>query len=139
MKQMLMLTMFAAIAVGCGNVRNGNAEQERVETVGVVEFAAIVAQREDSLVSVQRGMRLLDVRTPEEYAGGHIAGAENIDLKAADFAERIKDIHDTVAVYCHSGRRSLVAASQLAAQGCVIYNLDGGILAWQQAGCPVAR
>ena len=57
-------------------------------------------------------------------------------MKADDFAERIKDIKGTVAVYCRGGRRSLKAAEQLAKQGCTVYNLDGGILAWQKAGKP---
>ena len=118
-----MITLFAALFCGCGNTKNN----ESVKTVNVEEFAKIVAQND---------VRLIDVRTPKEYAEGHLAGAENIDVKTADFAERIKDITDTVAVYCRSGKRSLMAAEQLIKQGCTVYNLDGGILAWQKAGKP---
>ncbi len=116
-----MMTMFAALFCGCGNSKNN----ESVKTVNVEEFAEKMAQQD---------VRLIDVRTPKEYAEGHLAGAENIDVKADDFAERIKDIKGTVAVYCRGGRRSLKAAEQLAKQGCTVYNLDGGILAWQKAG-----
>ena len=123
MKRILMMTMFAALFGGCGNGKNNEA----VKTVGVEEFAKVMAQKE---------VWLIDVRTPKEYAEGHLAGAENIDVKAADFAERIKDIKGTVAVYCRSGKRSLTAAEQLVNQGCTVYNLDGGILAWQKAGKP---
>ena len=118
-----MMTMFAALFCGCGNSKNN----ESVKTVNVEEFAEKMAQQD---------VRLIDVRTPKEYAEGHLAGAENIDVKADDFAERIKDIKGTVAVYCRGGRRSLKAAEQLAKQGCTVYNLDGGILAWQKAGKP---
>ena len=135
-----MMTTFAALLCGCGNTKNN----EVVITVGVEEFAKIMAQND---------VRLIDVRTPQEYAEGHLAGAENIDVKAADFAERIKDITPDreevfgktngntdgtmkVAVYCRGGKRSLMAAEQLAKQGCTVYNLDGGILAWQKAGKP---
>lgn len=118
-----MMTMFAALFCGCGNAKNN----ESVKTVNVEEFAEKMAQKE---------VRLIDVRTPKEYAEGHLAGAENIDVKAADFAERIKDIKGMVAVYCCGGRRSLKAAELLAKQGCTVYNLDGGILAWQKAGMP---
>ena len=114
-----MITMFAALAAGCGN--------KAVKTVGVEEFASVMTQND---------VRLIDVRTPKEYAEGHLAGAENIDVKAPDFAERIKDIKGTVAVYCRGGKRSLTAAKQFAKQGCTVYNLDGGILAWQKAGKP---
>ena len=115
-----MITMFAALAAGCGN--------KSVKTVSVDDFAEIMT-RNDVL--------LIDVRTSDEYAEGHLAGAENIDVKAADFTERIKGLDGTVAVYCRSGKRSLMAAEQLAKQGCTVYNLDGGILAWQKAGKPM--
>ena len=114
-----MMTMIAALLCGCAN--------KAIKTVGADEFAEVTTQKE---------VRLVDVRTPEEYAEGHLAGAENIDVKAADFAERIKGIEGAVAVYCRGGKRSMMAAAQLAANGCTVYNLDGGILAWQKAGKP---
>ena len=114
-----MITLLAALLSGCGN--------KAIKTVGADEFAEVMTQKD---------VRLIDVRTPEEYAEGHLAGAENIDVKAADFAERIKGIEGTVAVYCRGGKRSMMAAAQLAANGCTVYNLDGGILAWQKAGKP---
>ena len=121
-----MMTMFAALFCGCGNAKNNEA----VKTVNVAEFAEKMAQKD---------VRLIDVRTPKEYAEGHLAGAANIDVKAVDFAERIKDIKGSVAVYCRSGKRSLMAAEQLSAKGCTVYNLDGGIMAWQKAGKPVVK
>ena len=114
-----MMTMIAALLCGCAN--------KAIKTVGADEFAEVTTQKD---------VRLVDVRTPEEYAEGHLAGAENIDVKAADFAERIKGIEGAVAVYCRGGKRSMMAAAQLAANGCTVYNLDGGILAWQKAGKP---
>ena len=114
-----MMTMLAAFLSGCAN--------KAIKTISADEFAEVMTQKD---------VRLIDVRTPEEYAEGHLAGAENIDVKANDFAERIKDIRDTVAVYCRGGKRSLTAAVQFAANGCTVYNLDGGIMAWQKAGKP---
>ena len=114
-----MISMLAALLCGCGD--------KAIKTIGADEFAEVMTQKD---------VRLIDVRTAEEYAEGHLFGAENIDVKAADFAERIKGIDGEVAVYCRGGRRSLKAAEQLAAGGCTVYNLDGGILAWQKAGKP---
>lgn len=111
--------MLAALFCGCGN--------KAIKTIGADEFAEVMTQKD---------VRLIDVRTAEEYAEGHLFGAENIDVKAADFAERIKGIDGEVAVYCRSGKRSMMAAARLAAGGCTVYNLDGGILAWQKAGKP---
>ena len=114
-----MISMLAALFCGCGN--------KAIKTIGADEFAEVMTQKD---------VRLIDVRTAEEYAEGHLFGAENIDVKDTLFAERIKGIDGEVAVYCRSGRRSLKAAEQLAAGGCTVYNLDGGILAWQRAGKP---
>ena len=122
-----MITMFAAMAVGCGGAQN---KQASIVMVGVEEFASI---------STQKDIRLIDVRTPKEYAEGHLSGAGNIDVKDSSFAVQIKGIKGTVAVYCRSGRRSMMAAEQLAKQGCTVYNLDGGILAWQKAGEPTTK
>ncbi len=114
-----MIAMLAALLSGCGN--------KAIKTVGADEFAEVTTEKD---------VRLIDVRTSEEYAEGHLASAENIDVKASDFSERIKGIEGTVAVYCRGGKRSMMAAAQLAANGCTVYNLDGGILAWQKAGKP---
>lgn len=82
---------------------------------------------------------VLDVRTAEEFAAGHIAGAVNIDQGQADFMERAKaaiPTSKTVAVYCRSGKRSASAATRLAAEGYRCVNLVGGIMAWQAAQMP---
>ena len=125
MKRIIMITMIAAMAVGCGDARNEKAPTGKIETVGVEKFAELMSRKE---------VRLIDVRTPKEYAEGHLEGAENIDVKVSDFADRIKGIKGPVAVYCRSGKRSLTAAGLLSSNGCTVYNLDGGILAWQKAG-----
>ncbi len=78
---------------------------------------------------------LVDVRTPEEFAQGHIEGALNIDVKSPDFMGNIqKSIApgSKVAVYCRSGRRSADAAEQLQEQGYDVVNLSGGFIAWEE-------
>jgi len=73
---------------------------------------------------------VIDVRTPTEYAAGHIAGAQNIDVEAADFGSRISTLDKKAAylVYCHSGRRSGIAADQMAKAGFTDI-VDGGAMA----------
>ncbi len=83
------------------------------------------------------GVTVIDVRTPDEFAAGHIAGAINIDVEGDSFYDGIDalDKTKTYAVYCHSGRRSGIAASEMADAGFTsIYNLDGGIIVWGNAG-----
>ncbi len=82
---------------------------------------------------------LIDVRTPAEFAGGHIAGAINIPVD--DLAARLDSVprDRPVVVYCRSGNRSATAARVLANAGFdPIYDM-GGIIAWQAAGLPVTR
>lgn len=100
------------------------------ENIGVEDFARLVESD---------GVRLVDVRTPNEYAEGHLERAENIDVKSSDFADQTKDFSGTVAVYCLRGKRGQTAAERLAAQGCTVYNLQGGINAWKQAGRPLVK
>ena len=83
----------------------------------------------------QPGAVLLDVRRPDEFAGGHIPGAVNIEVTAPDFAQRVAalDKAKPTYVYCRSGARSSKAAAQLSAAGFTqVYNLPGGVLDWPQ-------
>ena len=85
---------------------------------------------------------LLDVRTAEEYNDGHIQNAINIDVKQDGFIEEAKSTlptDKTIAVYCRSGKRSAKAAGLLAKEGFKIVNLEGGIMAWKNAGMPVEK
>jgi phage shock protein E len=87
--------------------------------------------------SAQPGVTIIDVRTPEEYAAGHIEGAINANVEGPTFAADIAqlDKSGTYAVYCHSGRRSAIAADQMSQAGFTkIDNLKGGIADLQAAG-----
>ena len=85
---------------------------------------------------------LVDVRTPEEYAEGHLRGAANIDWNAPDFLEQVQAVcpkETPVAVYCRTGRRSGEASKKLSQAGYAVCNLVGGIEGWQAAGKPVTK
>lgn len=75
---------------------------------------------------------LLDVRTPSEYAGGSIPGAENIDFMAPDFQNKIQKLNPdtTYFLFCRSGSRSSSAAGLMKKHGLKTFNLVGGIGAW---------
>ncbi|WP_202978150.1 rhodanese-like domain-containing protein [Mariprofundus erugo] len=82
----------------------------------------------------------LDVRSQEEYAQGHIAGAMLIPVD--ELAGRMNEVpkNRQVYVYCHSGKRSARASALLASHGFTrIENIVGGIEAWKQAGYPVEK
>jgi rhodanese-related sulfurtransferase len=84
---------------------------------------------------------LLDVRTPSEFAAGHITGAVNLDVQSATFPEQAAtlDPAKNYAIYCHSGNRSKVAMTAMGQSGFGhVFDLAGGISAWQSAGGQVA-
>lgn len=85
-------------------------------------------------------VQLLDVRSAEEYAQGHIANAENIDVQQPDFIDKAQgklDHANPVYVYCRSGKRSMLAAQKLVKAGFKVVNLRDGIMGWEDAGKPV--
>ena len=88
-------------------------------------------------------IQLVDVRTPEEYAEGHIPGSINIDVKAEErfpiLVDSLLNPNQKVAVYCRSGRRSRNAAKILTDKGFKVYNLDKGILNWKEKGREVVE
>ena len=93
----------------------------------------------DSAIGASNHILVLDVRTEGEYAKGHIKGAQNIDVEGDNFVKNITalDKKTPVYVYCHSGRRSDNAAGQMRKMGFVnVYELQGGIAAWEDAGLP---
>ena len=82
----------------------------------------------------------LDVRTPEEFMEGHIAGAINIDVEGSSFDSEIANLDKSksYAVYCRSGRRSLIAVDKLSAAGFEkLSNLNTGINDWIANGLPL--
>lgn len=108
------------------------AQDKNFTDMDVAEFSELLANG---------GVQLVDVRTPAEYAGGHIAGADNINVFDSDFIDKsLKSLDKSrpVAVYCRSGKRSADAARKLSEKGFDVTNLKGGILAWEEEGRPVS-
>lgn len=88
------------------------------------------------------GVVILDVRTPEEFADGHIDGAINIDVNSSRFAEEVNKLDQAVtyAIYCRSGNRSQVALDSMKAGGFEsLHHLAGGVGAWQAAGFELVK
>lgn len=87
----------------------------------------------EAMLKKDSTVQLLDVRTPEEFQGGHIPGARNLNFYDTDFAQKINtlDKNRPVMVYCKVGGRSGKAAKQLSDAGFLqVYDLSGGIEAW---------
>ena len=79
-------------------------------------------------------IQLIDVRTPEEYAEGHIEVAENINFHSEDFLSQFDKFNEEqpLYIYCRSGNRSGKAAEKLSQKGFRVIDLKGGYLTWEQ-------
>lgn len=105
------------------------------QTLSVVKTIDVVSYSEK--IKATPNAQILDVRTPEEYATGHIENSDNVNWLSDSFVLRTDKYDKTkpVFVYCKIGGRSAKAAEKLAELGFkTIYNLDGGMLKWEAAG-----
>ena len=85
-------------------------------------------------------IHIIDLRTAEEFASGHIAGAFNIDFYGSDFENKIAslDRNASYAIYCHSGNRSGKTFAYMRQLGFThVTELKGGIAAWEGSGYPI--
>ncbi len=83
---------------------------------------------------ISKKVQLIDVRTPREYASGHIKGAKNIDFFSPKFKEACESLNkeQPIYIYCQSGNRSRSASGRLASMGFIeIYDLQGGYSNWR--------
>jgi len=103
--------------------------------VEIADAAKLIKSRQNSADFV-----ILDVRTPEEFATGFIAGAINLDFKSAEFSGKADELDKTKSylVYCRSGGRSAKAMTMMKEKGFKrVYNLRGGIIEWNAQKQPV--
>jgi phage shock protein E len=125
---LVILATLVVVAVGCSKE-------------DVVREVEAVTPADGSLLIHDMGDRLtvIDVRTPEEFAAGHLDGAVNLDLEGGQFSKLIDQLpkNEAYLVYCHTGRRSALAAETMVKAGFTNVRDMGGIADWQSAGYPV--
>ena len=110
MKKIISLIIVCLLLTACSN------KYETIDTNKALEL-------------IDSGAIVIDVRTKEEYDGGHIKGSINIPVDEIDKIDYDKD--DTLIIYCATGIRSQNAINKLVDMGYTsLYNLDGGLLNW---------
>jgi len=121
------------LVAGCGGGTDAAVAEGVIETISPAEAADLVA-------APPAGLILLDVRTPEEFNAGHLAGAVNLDFYAATFADDLAglDRQAPYLLYCRTDNRSGQVRDMMRSLGFVeVHEIDGGINAWVEAGLPV--
>ncbi|MGC3959441.1 MAG: rhodanese-like domain-containing protein [Verrucomicrobiota bacterium] len=132
-------TFFTLLLLGVMSLLSLHAEEKTNAVTTVVKN--VDAKEAAKLVAAGK-VTVLDVRSMEEFAEGHIAGATNINFMAKDFAAQVSqlDRNKTYLLHCASGGRSKRCLPQLKQLGFKeIIHLDGGMGAWEDAGNPVAK
>ena len=88
-------------------------------TAAVLVAMAVLAGCSSQSLDMATVKSVIDVRTPAEYAAGHLQGAVNIDVEGAAFATEIETLDKTAnyVVYCHSGRRAGLAVDYMTKDG----------------------
>ena len=132
--------LFGSIALalaGCASEAAVVDDAAEVEAPAAASVATIEASALADRIAAGE-VQLIDVRTPEEYAEGHIEGAILMPVDAFDPAAIPAAEGKETILYCRSARRSERAATMLAeARGDTAVHLEGGIKAWQEAELPV--
>lgn len=155
----LLLTALLVLAGGCTELSPGGEEggiggeaeesseggEEGSLPIGGEEGMSLALSPREaySFLEANQGnasVVIIDVRTSGEYAGGHLDGAVNID--SVSFADRMGelDLNATYLLYCQGGVRSADVRSQMTEAGYpAVYDIAGGIAAWEAEGLPVVQ
>lgn len=134
---MLALGVPAVAACGGGGAETTAPAAEAADPAALepsIDVATAYSVRENPNVF------MIDVREPDEYAAGHIPGITLIPM--GEVAERLSEIptDKEVIVTCRSGNRSGQIVDFLRSQGFTnVHNMEGGIVAWEEAGYPVEQ
>jgi phage shock protein E len=143
MKLPKLITTFLSSAVlltltSCDVKESGTIE---LDAPLQVEFQSqnVTAEEAKALLSIDNAPQVIDLRTPEEFASGHIPGAVMIDFKSPDFKTELAKLDRSreYLFHCKSGGRSTQSLDAWKELGFgKIYHLNKGMLSWTEAGNP---
>jgi rhodanese-related sulfurtransferase len=139
MKTFVTFLVALSLLSACGKSPSESGSTQTTQATGSIE--QVDAGQFKKLTESPNAL-ILDVRTAAEVAEGHLPNAVNIDIYGSDFMAKVQQLPKDreILVYCTVGARSQQAADILSKQGFAkVYNLDGGIVAWQRNGFEVVR
>lgn len=142
MKNCLIITLIALIGFYSCNTKTSTENESLVSRQESSVIATVDSQQAKELLEEEKEIILLDVRTPEEFAAGHLEGARNIDFQAADFNQQLQDLDPDLKymVYCAIGGRSGKSAKLMQEKGFKrVYNVSEGFSELSNLGLPVAK
>lgn len=133
--KILLITVLMISFASCGQKKNDkSAGQDSAAVISLISASELDKANDQIL--------LIDVRTPEEFASGHIENSININYQADNFKDLIGELdpNQEVYVYCKVGGRSGRSAKVLEEMGFKkVYDLKGGIMAWENEGLKTVK
>lgn len=135
MKKLFVMTIVCLAFASCGEAQTKSISKKPKQDQKSAVINKVVSQSEFKTLMSKKGAQLIDVRTPEEYKGGYIDNAKNIDFNSSDFKAKMAKLDKTkpVLIYCAAGGRSGKTASMLKEMGFKeVYDLQGGYSAWKK-------
>ena len=131
------LAMPLVLLNGCLGLGDFRSNDQIIKDITLEEaFALMEDNRYDE------NFVIIDVRTPEEYAGGHIEKAINLDYNSETFADELDqlDKEKTYLIYSQTDQRSGEALDMMAELGFrEVYNMLGGIVQWEELKLPTVK
>lgn len=133
-----LISAMILISAGSLIVKTANSAPE-VKTMSMKSIE--MTDLKDIYTRLGPGEKVLDVRTPEEFAAGHVPGAHNIDHESVSKHTAALKKYEKVYVYCRSGKRAAMAVNELASKGLknLILVKDSGMPDWTALGLPEAK
>jgi len=131
----LLLVLVSLTVTSCDDTTSNT---KTATSVGNIKH--VNAQAFKKAMDAKTGI-VIDVRTPGEFAQGHIKGSKNIDAMNGNFAREFSKLDKKIPVliYCKSGGRSSRAANKLKRMGFSVYNMQGGFMGWSMQGLPTNK
>ena len=141
-----LTTLVIAIAGGGCNSTAGvtqtttptiTSASQGIHDISVAEAYALIQENK-----ANPDFKIIDIRTPEEYAAGHLEDSTLIDYYAENFKAELGKLDrvKSYLIYCRTANRSGQARDIMKGMGFLsVYNMEGGIVAWQAAGYAVVQ
>ncbi|MBK7129203.1 MAG: thioredoxin fold domain-containing protein [Crocinitomicaceae bacterium] len=140
MRNSFSFILAASLLMSCSDTTVNHVNAQSQDTVQTEKFIKTISADEFKTLTESGNGIILDVRTPEEISAGYIPNSSAINFYDPQFEEKINlmDKNKEIYVYCKAGSRSIKAAEMLSENGFnKVYNLDGGIMAWERKGYQV--
>ena len=140
--ELLKISVVLIFSISFLSCAQSTKQNNETETMEAVQKRVVSLISPEELNKITDEIQLIDVRTPKEFAEGHLSNAVNINFYDSNFMEEMSklDKNKDLYIYCRSGGRSGKAAKKLKSQGFLkVYDLEGGILNWNQSKMKVVK